>query len=160
MCGKTVAVETGTTEESDAWGFIGKKPDGSAIAGDADNCQKAGKPDITVSSFTKQTDADADLLGGKAQLGWADEPVADYQAKLNNQLQVTGKACSVAPYGIATTKNPALEKALADAIKYLIDNGWYTKILNKWNVASGAIKSSDVAINNNNTVGASCVPSY
>src|SRR5437016_13635102 len=55
MCGQTVAVETGTTEESDAWGYMGKQGGGTAIAGDKNNCP-AGK-DIKVSSFDEQTDA-------------------------------------------------------------------------------------------------------
>ena len=164
MCGKSVAVQTGTTEESDAWGYMGKKPDGSAIAGDADNCQKAGKQDITVHSFTKQTEANSDVIGGRAQVGWSDEPVARYQIKLQpDQLTLSGSACSVAPYGIAIPKGSAMAQALTDAIKYLIDNGFYTSILAQWNVQSGAVKSSDVALNKNDSGGAggaSCVPSY
>ncbi len=161
MCGKTVALQTGTTEESDAWGFMGKKPDGTPIAGDSDNCQKAGKSDITVHSFTKQTEANTDVIGGKADVAWADQPVADYQVKLSGgQLAITGHACSVSPYGIAIPKGSAFAKPLADAIKYLIDNGYYNDILKKWNVQDGAIQSSAVALNNNNTVGSSCVPSY
>jgi polar amino acid transport system substrate-binding protein len=160
MCGHTVAVETGTVEESDAWGYLGKKPDGSAISGDTDNCTAAGKPDITVHSFTKQTEADSDLLSGRSDVGWSDQPVAYYQGKLNNQLTVSGAPCSVAPYGIAVAKNNGLVKPLTDAIKYLIDNGYYTKILKSWNVEAGGIKSSEVALNNNNTSGSSCVPTY
>jgi polar amino acid transport system substrate-binding protein len=161
LCGKTVAVETGTTEESDAWGFMGKKPDGTAIPGDGDNCTKAGKPDMTVHSFTKQTEANTDLIGGRADVGWLDQPVAQYQTKLEpGQLQVTGQPCSVAPYGIAIAKGDGMIKPLTDAVKYLIDSGFYAKILQKWSVQSGAITSSAVALNNNNSVGATCVPSY
>lgn len=160
MCGHTVAVETGTVEESDTWGFMGKKPDGSSISGDKDHCAEAGKPDITVHSFTKQTEADADLLGGRADISFADSPVAAYQVKLNNQLQVSGQPCSVAPYGVAIAKNDGLVKPLQDAIKYLIDNGYYAKILQQWNVQAGAITSSQVLENNNSGSGPSCVPSY
>ena len=42
----------------------------------------------------------------------------------------------------------------------MIDNNFYTKLLNTWGVADGAIASSAVTLNNNNSVGASCVPSY
>ncbi len=161
MCGLTVAVETGTAEESDAYGFMGKKPDGSAIAGDSNNCTKAGKPDITVHSFTKQTEADTDLTGGRSQVGWLDEPVARYQVKLlPGQVQLSGQPCSVAPYGIAIAKGSGMIKPVQDAVKYLIDNGFYKQILDQWNVQSGAIPSGQVALNNNNSVGASCVPSY
>jgi polar amino acid transport system substrate-binding protein len=162
MCGQTVAVETGTTEEADAWGFMGKNPDGSSIKGDPNNCKTAGKPDITVHSFTKQTDANADLLSGHSTIGWLDQPVADYQVKLlTGQLQISGKPCSIAPYGFALPKNSDLAKALQDALKYLIDNGFYAAILAKWNVQDGAIASGDVAMNVNSLPNQpSCVPPY
>jgi polar amino acid transport system substrate-binding protein len=161
MCGQTVAVETGTTEEADAYGFMGKMPDGSPIRADTNHCKAAGKPDITVHSFTKQTDADADLLAGHAQIGWSDQPVSDYQVKNSNgKEQISGKPCSVGPYGIALAKGSGLEQALQDALKYLIDKGYYAKILTNWAVADGAIPSSGVALNVNSLGGASCVPSY
>ena len=161
LCGQTVAVETGTTEEADAYGFMGQNPDGSNIKGDTNNCKTAGKPNITVHSFTKQTDADADLLSGHSQVGWADQPVTDYQIKQNSQLQLSGKPCSIAPYGMALPKGSALEKALQDAIKYLIDHGYYATILQKWGVADGAVTSSDVALNVNSLPNQpSCVPAY
>jgi polar amino acid transport system substrate-binding protein len=75
-------------------------------------------------------------------------------------MKLGGKPCSVAPYGIALVKNSPLEKAITDAVKYLIDNGYYTKILKKWGVEDGAIATADVTLNNNNSIGDSCVPSY
>ena len=161
MCGHNVAVESGTTEESDAWGFMGQQVGGTAIAGDANNCQKAGKQDIKVLSFGTQTEANSALLSGRADFGWLDQPVADYQVKqLNGQVKIGGQACSVAPYGIAMVKGSPLEKPITDAVKYLMDNNYYTNILKNWNVADGAITSSDVALNNNNSIGPTCVPSY
>jgi polar amino acid transport system substrate-binding protein len=161
MCGHTIAVEAGTTEESDAWGFMGKKPGGGDISGDTNNCKAAGKPDITVDSFDTQTEANAALLSGRADFGWADQPVADYQVKLlNGKIKVGGTACSVYPYGVAVVKSEGLDQALSDAIKYLITNGYYTKILTQWGVTDGAITASAVSVNNNTAVGASCVPPY
>ncbi|HVH65142.1 MAG TPA: ABC transporter substrate-binding protein [Candidatus Acidoferrum sp.] len=161
MCGKNVAVETGTTEESDAWGFMGMKPDKTPIPGDTDNCKKAGKDDIKVQSFATQTEANSALLSGRADIGWLDQPVADYQVKqTGGKLKIGGKPCSVSPYGIAIVKNSPLEKALTDAVKYLIDNNYYKSILQTWNVTDGAVGSSDVTLNNNNSIGDTCVPSY
>jgi polar amino acid transport system substrate-binding protein len=161
MCGHTVAVESGTTEESDAWGYLGMQPGGAKISGDTDHCTAAGKSDITVLSFGTQTQANSALLSGRADFGWADQPVADYQVKLESgKLKIGGTACSVSPYGVAMVKSTGLEQAVQDAIKYLIDNNFYTKLLNTWGVADGAVASSTVALNDNNSVGASCVPSY
>jgi polar amino acid transport system substrate-binding protein len=161
MCGHTVAVESGTTEESDAWGYMGMMPGGSKISGDTDNCKSEGKPDITVQSFMTQTQANAALISGRADFGWADQPVADYQVTQEpGKLQTSGTACSVYPYGVAMVKATGLEQAVEDAIKYLIDNGFYTTLLTKWGVQDGAIASSAVGVNDNNAVGASCVPAY
>jgi len=161
MCGHTVAVEAGTTEEADAWGYMGKQPGGAAIAGDTDHCTAASKQDITVASFDTQTEANAALLSGRADFGWADQPVADYQVKLENgKLKIGGTACSVYPYGVAVVKSLGLDQAVEDAIKYLIGNGFYTKILGQWGVQDGAVASSAVGVNDNNAVGSTCVPSY
>ncbi len=142
----------------DTWAWI---PGAPRNLGDTDHCTSAGKADITVLSFGTQTQANAALLSGRADFGWADQPVADYQVKLESgKLKIGGTACSVSPYGVAMVKSTGLEQAVSDAIKYLIDNGFYTKVLNTWGVADGAIASSAVTLNNNNSVGASCVPSY
>ena len=160
LCGKKVAVESGTTEESDAWAFMGKQVGGSAMAGKTDGCRTAGKADITVLSFEKQTEANSALLSGRADAGFLDQPVAAYQVKKSNgQFKISGQPCSVAPYGLALVKGGQLEQALTDAIKYVIDNGFYKQVLDKYGVADGAIKSSDVKLNDNNAVGATCVPS-
>ena len=161
MCGHGVAVEAGTTEESDAWGYMGKQVGGTAISGDKDNCAAAGKQDINVLSFGTQTEANSALLSGRADFGWLDQPVAGYQVtQTQGKLQLGGTACSVSPYGIALVKGSALETAMLDAVKYLIDHGFYTSILTKWGTQSGAVASSDVALNNNSSIGPSCVPSY
>ncbi len=161
MCGKTVVVETGTTEESDAWGYIGKQPGGTAIAGDKDNCTGAGKQDIKVLSFDKQTDANTALLSGRGDVMWLDDPVAAYQVKQNpSKMKLSGKPCSVSPYGIALPKGSPLEQPMQDAVKYLIDNGYYKTLLSKWGVENGAITSDNVKINDNNAIGDTCVPNY
>ncbi len=160
MCGHSVAVESGTTEESDAWGYMGQSVGGTAISGDKDNCP-SGK-DIKVLSFGTQTEANNALLSGRADFGWLDQPVADYQVKQSNgKFKIGGQPCSVAPYGIAMVKGSPLEKPITDAVKYLIDNNsYYSNILKNWNVTDGAIASTDVTLNNNSSIGATCVPSY
>ena len=161
LCGHGVAVESGTTEESDAWGYMGQSVGGAPISGDKDNCKAAGKQPINVLSFSTQTEANSALISGRADAGWLDQPVADYQVKQSNgQFKITGQACSVSPYGFAMVKGSPLEQPITDALKYLIDHSYYTGTLNQWGVTDGAIASSDVALNSNNSIGASCVPSY
>src|SRR3982074_1744278 len=147
MCGHTVGGETGTTEESDAWGFMGKQVGGTPISGDTDNCAKAGKQKITVSSFDKQTDANTAPLSRRADIMWVDQPVADYQVKTSGgKMKLGGQPPTVSPHAIPLVKGSPLEKAMTDAVKYLMDNGYYTSILNQWGVVDGAIKSSDVKV--------------
>ncbi len=161
MCGHSVAVEAGTTEEADAWGYMGMQPGGAKISGDTDHCTSAGKQDIKVEPFDTQTEANAALLSGRADFGWADQPVADYQVKLESgKLKIGGTACSVYPYGVAIVKSLGLDQAVEDALKYLISNNFYTGILAQWGVKDGAITSSAVGVNDNNAVGQTCVPSY
>ena len=159
MCGHTIAVETGTTEEGDAWAYIGKQIGGAPLAGGKDNCTAAGKQDLKVSNFEKQTDANTALLSGRADIGFIDSQIAAYQVKqTSGKVKTTGQGCSVAPYGIALPKGSPLEKPIMDAVKYLIDNGYYKTILQNWSVLDGAIQTSDVKINDNNSIGPTCVP--
>src|SRR5581483_5029791 len=79
LCGKTVAVEKGTTEETDATAQSGK-------------CKKAGKPGVTVQTFPDQNGANLALSSGRAQLVMADSPVAAYAVKkANGQFKITGQ---------------------------------------------------------------------
>lgn len=164
MCGHNVAVEGGTTEESDAWGFMGQSPGGTAISGDVNHCKAAGKPDITVQSFSTQTQADAALNSGRSDFGWLDASVSYYEVKLRpGKLQIGGQVCGIAPYGAAMAHTSGIQKATQDAIRYLIDNGFYKQILDTWNVATVGVTSSDVGLNVNTSTGAgtqACVPTY
>jgi polar amino acid transport system substrate-binding protein len=164
MCGHNVAVEGGTTEESDAWGFMGQNPGGGAIAGDVNHCKALGKPDITVQSFATQTQADAALNSGRSDFAWLDASVSYYEVKVRpGKLQIGGQVCGIAPYGAAIAHSSGLQQATQDAIKYLIDHGYYKQILDSWNVATVGVTSSDVGLNVNSSTGTgtqACVPKY
>ncbi len=127
LCGKTVSVESGTTEETDAQGQSAK-------------CTKAGKPKVTVLVFPTQTAANLALSSGRAQISMADSPVAAYQVKQSNgQFMLVGQTYGTAPYGLALPKNLGLSKAVLAAVEALMKNGTYAAILTKWGVQSGAI---------------------
>ncbi|HEY8674858.1 MAG TPA: transporter substrate-binding domain-containing protein [Candidatus Dormibacteraeota bacterium] len=164
MCGHNVAVEAGTTEESDAYGFMGQMPGGGAIAGITDHCKQLGKTDITVQTFDTQTEADAALSSGRADFGWLDASVSYYEVKVRpTKLRIGGQVCGIAPYGVAIAHSSGLQQATQDAIKYLIDHGYYKKILDSWNVASVGVTTSNVGLNVNSSSGAgtqACVPAY
>ena len=135
ICGKTVSVEKGTTEETDAQTQSGK-------------CKKAGKPGVTVLVYPDQNGANLAVSSGHAQLGFADTPVANYQvSKTGGQFKVVGAAYAPAPYGLAVPKSTGLDRAVEAALKELINNGTYGKIFAKWHLAGVEIPASAVKIN-------------
>jgi polar amino acid transport system substrate-binding protein len=134
ICGKTVAVEKGTTEEADA-GTQSKK------------CQSGGKPPVKVLSFSDQNAANLALSSGRAQLGFLDSPIALYQVKQSDgQFKVVGAAYATGPYGLAVPKG-SYAPALLAALKVLMQNGTYSSILSHWGLTSGAIPAAQVKIN-------------
>jgi polar amino acid transport system substrate-binding protein len=136
ICGKTVSVEKGTTEETDAGAQSAK-------------CKQAGKPPVTVLSYTDQNGANLAVASGRAQLGFADTPVAVYQVtKTNGEFKVVGAAYATGPYGLAIPKNSGLAPAVQAAMKTLVQNGQYAAIIKKWHLpASIEIPVSAVKIN-------------
>jgi polar amino acid transport system substrate-binding protein len=135
ICGKTVAVEKATTEQMDAQTQSGK-------------CTKSGKPAVKVLVFPDQNGANLAIASGRAQLGFADTPVAAYQVKkTGGQFKLIGAANAPAPYGLAIPKHPGLAPAVLAALKSLIGNGTYSSILGKWGLSGIAIPASAVKIN-------------
>jgi polar amino acid transport system substrate-binding protein len=134
ICGKNVAVEKGTTEEADA-GTQSKK------------CTAAGKPAVKVLSFADQNAANLALSSGRADLGFLDSPIAEYQVKQSNgQFKLIGASYANAPYGLALPKGSSAPAVLA-ALKVLMQNGTYSSILSHWGLTSGAIGAAQVKIN-------------
>jgi polar amino acid transport system substrate-binding protein len=135
ICGKTVSVEKGTTELDDA-------------TAQGVKCKKAGKPGVTVLPFPDQNGANLAVASGRAQLGFADSPVAAYQVKKSQgEFKLVGQSFANAPYGLAIPKSLGLTKAVLAGIQALMKNGTYTTILTKWGLTAGAIPAAQVKIN-------------
>jgi polar amino acid transport system substrate-binding protein len=127
LCGAKVAVESGTTELTDAQA----------------QAKKCGSKTLTVLTFGDQNAANLAVSSGRADVGFVDSQVAGYIVKQSNgQFTQTGTAFEVAPYGIALPKGNGMAQAVLAAMKALMSNGTYTKILNQWGVQSGAITNS------------------
>lgn len=132
LCGKKVAVEKGTTQQTDS-------------EAQSKKCTAAGKPPVTTLTFPDQNGANLALSSGRAQVGMADSPVADYQVKQSSgKFKLVGTPYGTAPYGIAIPKDNGLAPAVQAALKGLIADGTYKKILTKWGVESGAITSPQI----------------
>jgi polar amino acid transport system substrate-binding protein len=135
LCGKSVSVESGTTEETDAQGQSKK-------------CTSGGKPKVNVLVFPTQTAANLALSSGRAQVSMADSPVAAYQVKQSHgTFKLVGPTYGTAPYGLALPRTSGLAPAVLAAVKALMSNGTYTSILSKWGIQSGALPASQVKIN-------------
>jgi polar amino acid transport system substrate-binding protein len=135
ICGKTVSVEKGTTEEADATAQ-GKK------------CKSEGKPGVSVLVFPDQNGANLAVSSGRAQLGFADTPVALYQVKqTGGQFKVVGAAYASAPYGLAIPKTSGFAPAVLAAMKAAQKNGSYSAALSKWGLQGVAIPASAIKIN-------------
>ena len=132
LCGHTVAVNKGTTEQEEATAQ-------SAI------CTKSGKKPVAVLVYANQNDATQAALEGRAQLAMADSPVAAYQAGQQSEtpFEVVG-TYGIAPYGLAVPKNSVMTTPLLSALKTLIANGKYRQILEHWGIQAGAITTPKV----------------
>ena len=87
LCGKTVAVEKGTTEQEEA-------------EKQSKKCTKEGKKAVTVLSFPGQNAVNLAVSSGRAELGMADSPVVAYQVK---QSDTGSSSCSANATGSRPT---------------------------------------------------------
>jgi polar amino acid transport system substrate-binding protein len=132
LCGHTVAVEDGTTEQSDA-------------QTQAKACASSGKAKVTVLSFGNQSQANLAVSSGRAQVGFADSQVAAYIVSTSNGVfENSGSAIEVAPYGLALPKGNGMAAPVQAAVNLLIANGVYKQILTKWGVEAGAVTTASI----------------
>ena len=127
LCGHTVGVEKGTTQETDA------------------KAQKCTDGKITVSSFDDQGGANTALSSDRVDVVMADSPVAAYAVKQSKgKFDLGAKEYGDAPYGIAIPKAAeykGLDKAIQGALEKLEADGTYDKIMKTWGVEAGEVKT-------------------
>jgi polar amino acid transport system substrate-binding protein len=100
---------------------------------------------VTVLSYADQNQANLAVSDGRADLGFADSQVAAYIVHLSNgQFKLTGTPFETAPYGFVVAKNSGLAQPLLAAVKAIMANGQYKKVLDKWGVQQGAISSPKI----------------
>jgi polar amino acid transport system substrate-binding protein len=134
LCGNTAAVQKGTVYDTETLTPL--------VA----TCQVAGKP-LDVLRFEKDVDAVQQVKLGRAVAALEDSPVAGYNAKTSGDgkdFEVAGDVFDKAPYGIAVPKNSPLVQLIQQALRKLIQNGEYDRILTKWGLSDGALKTARV----------------
>jgi polar amino acid transport system substrate-binding protein len=130
LCGKKIVVQRNTVSDDLA-------------REQAKNCP-AGKK-LAIEAFDDDQQAQTRLRSGGADAGASDFPVAAYLAKTSGggkDFELVGKQVEAAPYGIAVSKsNTELRDALKAAMDKLVEDGTYDKIIQRWGVQGGAVKT-------------------
>jgi polar amino acid transport system substrate-binding protein len=134
LCGKTVAFQRGTTNEE-------------LVQEQARTCTAQGR-ELTLLAFDTDPEAQQQVKVGRAAADIADFPVAAYAARTSgggNDFDVVGQQIDPAPYGIAVAKDKAqLRDAVQAALRAIVADGTYDRILEKWGVTQGALKTAEI----------------
>jgi polar amino acid transport system substrate-binding protein len=135
LCGKTVAVQRGTTQE----GYAEEQ---------SKKCEADGQQKIDLLSFDRETEAMLQVKSGRADSGMQDYPVAAYNARTSgggNDFEVVGEQIQAGPLGFGLNKdNAELRDVLQKGLQTIIDSGEYQKIIDKYEVPLGAIDKATV----------------
>jgi len=131
-CGKTIAVQRGTVQDTDDLPARQKK---------------CGSNKIKVLRFDGQDQATAAVVSGRADAMLADSPITQYAVKQSKgALKTVGDVYDAAPYGFVVPKDDTqFADVLAEALGEIKSDGSYEKALTKWGIQSGAI--DDFAVN-------------
>jgi len=131
-CGKNIAVQSNTVQETDDLPVRQKK---------------CGSDKINILSFKDQSQATAAVVSGKADAMLADSPVIAYAVKqAGGKLEALGDIYDAAPYGYVVPKDETeFAEAIVEALKQIDQEGAYKAALEKWGVEQGAI--TDFAVN-------------
>ncbi|PWI10824.1 atrA protein [Streptomyces sp. NWU339] len=135
LCGKTMAVQRNTFSHD-----LAKEQ--------AQKCEKGGKKTLKIEDFATNPEAETRMRSKGANVVSADFPIAAYSVKNSGggkYFEIVGDQVEAGPYGIAVAKdNTELRDALQAAVQAVIDSGEYTKIVEKWGVADGAITEAKI----------------
>ncbi len=132
-CGLAIAAQKGTFESD------------TDLPAKSAACVAQNKPAIEIKQYVLQTDATDALRLGRVSAFAADSPVSLFAIKESaGQLTAVGKTYSTLDYGIPVKKGSGLRLALKLAIKKVMQDGTYTKILDSWGVTAGAVDSPKI----------------
>ena len=133
LCGLKIAVQTGTTQEEE-------------VNAAAKQCKADGKSEVQILSNKLQTDVTTNVATGKADVFYADSPVAGYAiAQTEDTLEVLGEDVGVTKEAVAIKKGDSdTAKAVQAALQKLMDDVTYMKILKHWGVENGAIDKAEI----------------
>jgi polar amino acid transport system substrate-binding protein len=129
ICGVTVGTTRGSREFGFAQAYNPK-------------CEAAGKQPINMLVFNDGNGAAEALMSKRVDLFWLGSTAVSYfVAQSKGKTKVVGTYTDISYIGIGMPKDSDRAKALQAAIQHLIDDGTYQKIVQKWGLEAGAIKT-------------------
>ncbi|GHH43254.1 ABC transporter substrate-binding protein [Streptomyces candidus] len=138
LCGKPVGVQAATNQLD-------------LLKAHQSRCRAAGRSEIAVQTFPKDSDAQLALRAGKVVADVLTKPAAGWTAKTADDGKVfdlvedpaAPGGYNASLNGIAVSKKlPELTGAIQQALQHLIDDGTLKKICDKYGVASIAVKEA------------------
>jgi polar amino acid transport system substrate-binding protein len=130
LCGVTV----GTTRGSREMVFVEEQQP---------KCAAAGKRPINALAFNDGNGAAEALMSKRADLFWLGSTAVSYFVNQSHgRTKVVGSYTDTSYIGVGLPKGSDMAVPLQAAIQHLIDDGTYTRIVTKWGLEGGAIKTA------------------
>jgi polar amino acid transport system substrate-binding protein len=131
LCGHKVAVSTGSSQQ-----YI--------LEDEAGTCAKAGKKPWTLQKYPNANAAVLAIGGNRVEVLYGSISIIEYTAAQNSKAFRVAGHYKRALVGAALTKGSALAPVVQKAIQHLIDDGIYTKLLDKWGLSANAVKKAEI----------------
>ena len=126
LCGHKVALLTGSYQ------LTVNIPDYNEV------CLATGEPKIETSEYQDTRQAISALTSGRQDAVLADDPILNYAAKQNTDIEIAAKY-DFTPVAVGVTKDTDLIDAVSAALDVVITSDAYTTVLAAYGVESGAI---------------------
>ena len=135
LCGRTVSVQTGTTQAQQVMDELQR------------GCAAAGKAKVEVLQLPQQTNVNQAVATGRADALLADNSLVGYQARLQPGVfeAVPGILIQAVHAGVAVPKDDLpLARAIAAGFDAIIADGTYGQILARWQSSNAALPKAEV----------------
>jgi len=130
LCGRRVAVQTGSTQQS-------------TLEDSRQICPDAGLPPYDLQAFPNNDTALLAIRGNRVDVLYASISIVGYTAAQNDEFRVAGRYRR-AMVGAALAKDSPLTPLVQQAIQRLIDDGTYGCLLDKWGLTENAVETARI----------------
>jgi polar amino acid transport system substrate-binding protein len=135
-CGKRIAVMAGGSAEQ-------------VIRKQSDVCVKAGKPAVTIQSFSDQPTSILAVRSNRSDAFFSSQaPLTYFVDKASGQLELAGKGKSNGfgdiYQGTLVPKDSAIRDVILAGYQKLFDNGTYAIIMKKWGLQDNMVAAPGI----------------